>query len=795
MVRIRIGEGWASDPEIRAGLRAGSLEPRRAAIRSIVDVLAVEVEGVDIGAGRTEGPLAEGVLGMLLAVNRLAAGEEHGSVPFDDGAVELLLHRRGGVALLSVATLSRPARLLAHDVEVDLPRLAEAARAAVVAFCDRVWKISPAARALPELRRLLLAASRSPVDAGERRASGAAPRTRTRRTRRRLRDAACSFELHDETGRLTTWRGPGADLASLLVRGRVSFRAPSGDEFLSLAGAPYLLFRDLCAAASRMAAAPAAPVTFDLARPGRNATARVVVADGTVTVDGADPVPCDSLAFAHAALEGATDFCAVIRGRAPCQAENGLLSDLERTAATTLAQVVEAREGDRTSSGRRRLRVGRAQRASPRPLGAGRLRRVSFRHLASFENRPAGGGRPLPPGRAARRLRSGPDDRTRRRGGFRLVERSRLGPGRCRGPDPRPPSRRDDGRQGPRQRGGPVDPPCAQGRGRQEHARPGARRARPAGIRPVRLRLRRRGRRPPLDVLVARRDPPLPPARRLHPGRGIRCRDGPRHRPCRASRMAPARRGATGLARRRDRALLPPVLPDSHGRDADGRGPVDGRAGVRGVTRLHASRPTAPLRRAHRHRRTRRRGRRGGRPGGARGGGLGGALAGRGHPLAGGTRRRAPRQGPRRDLRRARPGRQDDLASLLRRSSGSSGQPRAGSRARRGRRRRRGGRAPRRARLARWSGGCRPSPLPGSPWTATSPPGRSTGTACSPVQECAATSRCSTPEIPRKRRRPKFAATFGGEDALGRGLDVVGHAHVLHVRSSVSWITKQARLS
>jgi len=391
MVRIRIGEGWASDPEIQAGLRAGSLEPRRAAIRSIVDVLAVEVEGVDIGAGRTEGPLAEGVLGMLLAVDRLAAGEEHASVPFDDGAVELLLHRRDGVALLSVATLSRPARLLAHDVEVDLPRLAEAARAAAVAFCDRVVEISPAARALPELRRLLLAASRSPVDAGERRASGAAPRTRTRRTRRRLHDVACSFELHDETGRLTTWRGPGADLASLLVRGRVSFRTPSGDEFLSLAGAPYLLFRDLCAAASRMAAAPAAPVTFDLARPGRNATARVVVADGTVTVDGADPVPCDSLAFAHAALEGATDFCAVIRGRAPCQAENGLLSDLERTAATTLAQVVEAREGDRTSSGRRRLRVGRAQRASPRPLGAGRLRRVSFRHLASFETGPPSG--------------------------------------------------------------------------------------------------------------------------------------------------------------------------------------------------------------------------------------------------------------------------------------------------------------------------------------------------------------------------------------------------------------------
>ncbi len=396
MVRIRIGEGWASDPGIRAGLRAGSTRPRRAAIRSIVDIVAVEVEGIDIGAGRTEGPLAEGVLGMLQAVDRLAAGEAHASVPFDDGAVELLLHRQGGVALLSVATLSRPARLLAHDVAVDLPRLAEAARAAVVAFCERVVEISPAARALPELRRLLRAASRTPVQAGRaglEPARAATPGARTRRTHRRPMGAACSFEIHDPSGRLSTWRGSGADLASLLVGGRVSFRSPAGEEFLSLVGAPYLIFRDLCAAAARIAGAPTTPVTFDLARPGRNATVRVVAAAGALTVDGAEPVRCDPLAFARAAIEGAADFCAVVRRRAPGQAQNGLLGDLERSAATTLAQVVEAREGDRIATPRRRLRVRRVERGSPLPLGAGRLRRVSYRRLASTEiGAPAGDG-------------------------------------------------------------------------------------------------------------------------------------------------------------------------------------------------------------------------------------------------------------------------------------------------------------------------------------------------------------------------------------------------------------------
>jgi outer membrane protein assembly factor BamB len=397
VVRIRIGEGWTSDPGVRAGLRAGSPEPRREAIRSIVDVVAVEVEGVDIGAGRTEGPVAEGVLGLLLAVDRLAAGEEHASVPFDDGAVEILLHRRGGVALLSVATLARPARLLAHDVEVDLPRLGEAARAAAVAFCERVAEIAPSARALPELRALLEAAARTPAVADPLRV--AVPGTRSRRTRRRPRDASCSFELQDEDGRLATFRGPGADLASLLVQGRVAFRSPAGEEFLSVAGSPYLLFRDLCAAASRLAAAPGAALSFDLARPGRNATARVLAADGTVSVDGCDPVRCDPLAFAQAIVEGAADFCSVVRGRARHQAGNSLLVDLEQSASSCLAQVVELREGDRTSGSRRRVRVRREPRASPAPLAPGRIHRVSFRRTASADiGPPAGGGLFLLPG-------------------------------------------------------------------------------------------------------------------------------------------------------------------------------------------------------------------------------------------------------------------------------------------------------------------------------------------------------------------------------------------------------------
>jgi outer membrane protein assembly factor BamB len=385
MVHVRIGEGWASDPGIRAALHAPESGPRQEAIRSIVDVLAIEVDGVDIAAGRTEGPLAAGVLALLAAVDRLAAGAGHASVPFEDGSVELLLHRRGGHALASVVTLSRPARVVAHDVEVDLSRLAEAAREAARSFCERVAEVAPAAGDSPDLRRLLRVASRrislaDPPGAG-------LPTTRSRRTRRRRLEPACSFEVHDEAGRLSTWSGPGAgaDLASLLVRGRVTLRSGGGTEILSLDGTPFLLFRDLCEGAARVAGAHGAPLTFELARPGRRATATVAVDGSSVSVDGGRAIECDPLALAHAIVDGARDFCAVVKARAPAQSRNALLADLEASARSALAQIREVRAGDRPAEVRRRLRLAPSPRVPVHPLAPGRLRRVSLRRMASAD--------------------------------------------------------------------------------------------------------------------------------------------------------------------------------------------------------------------------------------------------------------------------------------------------------------------------------------------------------------------------------------------------------------------------
>lgn len=378
MVRISIGDGWRADPEVRRALSAPGAS-RSEAVRAIVDVLTIEVDGVDIAAGRAEGPVAESAASLVSGLRRLAAGARQATVSFPDGAVDLVLRRQGGNALLSLVTLSRPARVLAHDVSVDLGALLDAAREASADWCRRVAEVSPAAASTPELRRILRASARAPRIAATAPApSPGAPRSR--RPARRPRAPVCSFELHDRDGRLSSWRGPGADLASLLVPGRVTIRSPGGQEWLSIPGIPFLSLRDLCAAADRIAAAGGrGKVAFSLARPGRQAPLRIEVdvGAGVLAAAGAPAVPCDPMPLARALLEGVADFCAVVASRAPAQADNAHLADLRESARAGLAHLAEL-ERDEHSGPRRRLRGARARPAAHHPVSPGRLRRVSF---------------------------------------------------------------------------------------------------------------------------------------------------------------------------------------------------------------------------------------------------------------------------------------------------------------------------------------------------------------------------------------------------------------------------------
>jgi hypothetical protein len=383
MVRIRIGAGWRHDPALRGALReAEGAADRAAAVRRIVDVMAIEVDGVDIAAGRAEGPILSSAEELVGALSRLVAGDAQASVAFQDGAVELVLRRRGGEALLSVVALGRPTRLLARDVEVDLDALARAAREAAGNLARDLSSLAgPSAAA----RRLLALAARlarpAPAQAG---APGLAAPARARRARRRPAAPSCGFELADEEGLIAAYRGPGADLASLLVPGRVLLRGASGDEVFSVAGSPFLVLGDLAAAAGRLAAAALAGeprFEFAVAPAGRRSPVPVEVdlARGSVAAAGRPAVPAPPLALAWAFLEAALDFCAVVLARNPRQAANPHLTELRDAAAERLAHLREAAAGDLLGRGRAGVRSRKPPRARRTPLGPGRMRRLRFR--------------------------------------------------------------------------------------------------------------------------------------------------------------------------------------------------------------------------------------------------------------------------------------------------------------------------------------------------------------------------------------------------------------------------------
>jgi outer membrane protein assembly factor BamB len=383
MVRIRIGAGWRHDPVLRGALRdAASAAARAAAVRRIVDVMAIEVDGVDIAAGRAEGPVLSGAEDLLHALGRLVAGQGQASVPFQDGTVELVLRRRGGSALLSVVALGRPTRLLARDVEVDLEALARAAREAAG---DLARELSGLAGASAVARRLLAAAARlarsSPAEPG---GPGLPAPARAPRARRRAAAASCGFELADEEGLVSSYRGPGPDLASLLAPGRVVLRGASGAEVFSVAGSPFLLLSDLAAAAGRLAAAALGGeprFEFAVAPPGRRAPVAVEVdlARGSVSAGGRPAVPAPPLSLAQAFLEAALDFCAVVLARNPRQAANPHLVDLRDLAAERLAHLREAAAGDLLGRERAGVRSPRPPAPARAPLGPGHVRRLRFR--------------------------------------------------------------------------------------------------------------------------------------------------------------------------------------------------------------------------------------------------------------------------------------------------------------------------------------------------------------------------------------------------------------------------------
>jgi outer membrane protein assembly factor BamB len=399
MIRIRTGASWKHDPGLAASLRRATGPARAAAAREVVDALAIEVDGVDIAAGQAEGALLPSLEALLRAIARIVGGEVHATVPFREGELELVIRRRGASALLTLVSLSRPSRVLARDVEVEVEALAAAALDAGAAFCRELAEILPE-EAEREGRRLRAAAR-----ALRRAEAGPSPRPRTGGRGRAPRVAparggvTCTLELSDEEGQLLAYEGGRPDLGSLLVAGRLTLRGADGATLAVFPGIPFLALRDLGAGVDRLLAAirrgePRCEIA--LARPGRGGVTTLTLDLAAARLVGPDAsAHCPALELARAIAEAALELGRVARVRNPRQAENAHLADLEGAAAERLAQIEELAEGDRgpgeAIAGGARAPPLRAP--SQRPLGPGRLRRLAFRRLFALDvGAPAGPG-------------------------------------------------------------------------------------------------------------------------------------------------------------------------------------------------------------------------------------------------------------------------------------------------------------------------------------------------------------------------------------------------------------------
>jgi len=397
MIRIRTGAAWRHDPDLLSALRRGAAA-RTAATRAVVDALALEVDGVDVAAGLAEGPLLPALEALLRAVARIVSGASHSTVPFRDGEVELLIRRRGRSALLTLVALSRPSRVIARDVEVEIDALAAAALEASASFCRDLAELLPGADARET--RPLRAAARALRRTEERVPPRPRPSGRPRSPRPARRSAAigCALELADDDGLLGAYEGGRPDLGSLLGPGRVVLCAADGRALCALPGIPFLVLRDLGGAVDallRAARTRDAQVAISIGRAagGPPLSLSVDLARGVVSLPGVRDLACPPLELARALAEAQAEMGRVARARNPRQAENAYVAELERAAAERLAQIEELAEGDRPATAPGAVRAPAPARVPQRPLGPGRLRRIAFRRSFRLEaGAPAGDG-------------------------------------------------------------------------------------------------------------------------------------------------------------------------------------------------------------------------------------------------------------------------------------------------------------------------------------------------------------------------------------------------------------------
>ena len=249
MIRIRPGRSWRHNPSYSSELRAlGGPDAHDFTGDHLLDVLGIEIDGVDIAAGIGEAPVIAAIDELAAAILRVGEGEPAAQATIGPGPTELVLEPRGAEVLLSLVTLRPPARVLASGLLVDAAKLRSAALVAVQGLVLDLLDASPALEGSALLKRL--ARSCAALARGGRRRAREWPPSGA---------AAAGFVVHGGTAPVRVEvqvpaasaarlgaraLAPWSPLAPLLGAGAVSLRL-GGTPALTAEAPPWLLLREL----------------------------------------------------------------------------------------------------------------------------------------------------------------------------------------------------------------------------------------------------------------------------------------------------------------------------------------------------------------------------------------------------------------------------------------------------------------------------------------------------------------------------------------------------------------------
>jgi outer membrane protein assembly factor BamB len=402
VIRIRPGRSWRHNPGYLGELRALTAPRARSyGFGGILDVVGLEVDGVDIAAGVGETPLLHTLDELTQALIQLCEGAGAAQATVGPGPTEVVLEPRGADVLLTLCTLRTPSRVLAGGLLVDASRLRTAALHAARGVLRDLLDISPAlseARLLRRLGRacaLLARASQKQAAPWPGDTAAATPGFVARGGKAKV---TCEVQVTpDAAARLAAARAvPDARLAPLLGRGTLALRLP-GAPALSLEGPPFLLLRDLLREAAALVQAwesgersfslrlGAVDLACDLTRDEARAKAFSEPAHASA-VQIASALAGAARAFAERALELAGSGLAAGTAAAPDEP----LADLLGGAAELLDHCRDLSSGDlRRAPEAVPAPAPRALGAPQTPLSTGRLRRLVFRETFRAQLSPA----------------------------------------------------------------------------------------------------------------------------------------------------------------------------------------------------------------------------------------------------------------------------------------------------------------------------------------------------------------------------------------------------------------------